>query len=78
MPNGETCPVHTALAVQVGQHETRLDEGDRRMSRIEDSVERIALHVGEIQKTLWRLGGALATVLLLLRIFGDKLSQLIP
>ena len=77
MPNGEICPHHTALAVQVAQNETRLDEGETRMTRIEQSTRSIERAVWRMQRTLWRWGGAIAALVFLLSIFGPRIAKAI-
>lgn len=74
MPNGDTCSHHTALAVQVGRLDTRLDEGDERMTRIEKSTERIEGCVERIQAMQWKMVGAIAVLVFLLSIFGGRIA----
>ena len=78
MVNGDICPHHTDLAVKVGQHETRLTEGEGRMNRIERSVEKIENCVDAMQATLWKWAGAIAVLVSILvtlaTIFGPYIA----
>jgi len=77
MPNGATCDHHTALAVKVGQLETRLDEGDARMCKIEEAAKSMDQTMRGIQRTLWQWGALFSGLVFLLSIFGAKIAQAI-
>ena len=67
IPNGTTCSHHTTLAVIVGQHDTQL-------TTLSDSVKVIETSVSEIQRTMWRWGGAIAVLVFLMSIFGSRIA----
>lgn len=74
MLDGKFCDRHTDLAVQVGQHETRLRNGEARMTRIENSVEKIEACVDAMQATLWKWAGAIAVLVVLATLFGPVIA----
>ncbi len=70
MPNGETCPHHTTLAVQVARHEQRIDDMDERTHQLEHAV-------ADIRSTMARGVGAIAVLVFLLSIFGEQIAKAI-
>lgn len=67
MPPAKVCEHHTEMAVQVGQHEMRLE-------KIERSVEKIETCVDAMQTTLWKWAGAIAVIVVLATIFGPRIA----
>jgi hypothetical protein len=74
MPNGSVCEHHTDMAVKVGQHDTRLNEGDDRMTKIERSVEKIEGCVDSMKSILWKWAGAIMVIVALASIFGPSIA----
>jgi hypothetical protein len=77
MPNGDTCAHHTDLACDIAKLVQATADGQVRMTSIADSVEKIQISVGAIQATLLRWAGALALLVFLLSIFGDRIARVI-